>query len=212
MARRRNSKGQFVKSTRRRAASRPRRKVTGRARRRVAVAVANPRRRTYRRRRAAVARPRRRSYRRNPAIFSRNRILGMSIKEIAYTGIGFIAPPAIEGFVSAYLPTQITNTALGRYAVKGGIVAGVSMIGGKVVNRDAGKFMAIGGVTYIVANLLLDYVPQLFSGFGSQPYLGKSPMRAYMNPGRTMGRYLNASPPSNGGGATADRLNPASRF
>jgi hypothetical protein len=132
----------------------------------------------------------------------------MSLREIAYVGVGFIAPSAVEGFVSQWIPAQITGNAIGRYAVKAVIVGGVSMIGGKFISREAGRYMAIGGVTYIVANLLIDYVPQLFSGFG-----------AYMNPGRVLprmgsqpllGRYVGnmSIPPM----STADRLDPRGRF
>jgi hypothetical protein len=115
---------------------------------------------------------RRRRSRRNPALFAGNRILGFTIQELAYAGLGFIAPPAVEGFVKGMLPAQLTDNPIGRYAVKAGTVAGLSFVGQKVLGREAAKYLAIGGVTYIIANLVVDYAPQLFSGFG------------YMNPGR----------------------------
>lgn len=207
--RRRDSKGRFISS---------RRRVARRRRRRNPVALANPRR-TYRRRRrtyrrnaylANAPRRRRRTYRRNPALFGRNRILGMSMTEIAYTGLGFIAPPAVEGFISGMLPAQLTGNVLGRYAVKTGIVAGVSFAGRQFIGREAGKFMAIGGVTYLVANLIVDYMPQLFAGFSG-----------YMTPGRTLGmrsqpglgRYIRDLPVSHSSGGTIpERLDSRARF
>ena len=213
---RRDSKGRFVSNRRKVSRHRRRRSfrrnpVAAAPRRRVArrrsyrrnpylaAAAANPRRRRY---------TRRRHYRRNPAIFSGNRILGMSIREIAFAGVGFIAPPAIEGFVSAYIPTSITSTAIGRYAVKGAIVAGVSMVGGKFISRDAGKMMAIGGVTYLVANLLVDYVPQIFAGFQGYPNPGRVLPRMGSQP--MLGKYMgNMNVPAM---RTADRLDPRGRF
>jgi hypothetical protein len=112
--------------------------------------------------------------------------MGIRFTDIAYAGAGFIAPPAINGFLAPMLPTALTDNALGRYAVKGGIVFGLSWAGSKFISREAGKYLAIGGVTFLVANLIIDYVPQLFSGFSG-----------YMNPGptfKTLPRRMRGGP------------------
>jgi hypothetical protein len=141
----------------------------------------NPRRRTRRnpirrraRRNAYFVNPRRRRARRNPALFSGNRILGFTFQEILYTGAGFIAPPVIEGFLLQYLPATLVTNKIGKYAIKAGAVAALSFAGGKFLGREAGKYIAIGGMTYLVATLVIDFAPQLFSGFSG-----------YMNPGAT---------------------------
>lgn len=164
---RRGARGRFIK-----AASNPRR-------RRRTYYAARPRRRSIRRN-AYFANPRRRygrrRARRNPPLFAGNRILGMSFNEILYAGGGFIAPPLIEGMLSNVLPDALKTSQIGKYAVKGGIVAGLSMLGGKFLGREAGKYIAIGGITYLVAQVIVDFAPQLFSGFGATSY----------NPGRVL--------------------------
>jgi hypothetical protein len=172
MAQARNKFGRFVKRHKK-AASNPRR-------RRRTMKLSNPIRRRARRayrKNPYFANPkrshRRRSYRRNPAIISGGGILGLSFKDIGFAGIGFIAPPMIEGLVRGMLPTSLTSNMFGKYAVKGGIVVGLSMLGGKFLGRDAGKFIAIGGTTYLVASILVDFVPSMFGGFSG-----------YMSPGR----------------------------
>lgn len=139
----------------------------------------------------------------------------MSFKDIGFAGLGFVAPPAIEGMIRGFLPAALTANPIGKYAVKGGIVAGLSLIGGKFLGREAGKYIAIGGMTYLVANLVVDYVPQLFGGFG-----------AYMNPGQVfrparVGSRMGGQPllgmyqgmgTSAANAGVPDRLNPAGRF
>jgi hypothetical protein len=87
----------------------------------------------------------------------------------------------VEGFIKGMLPAGIVDTPIGKYALKAGTVAGLSFIGQKMLGREAGKYLAIGGVTYLIGTLIADYAPQLFSGFG------------YMNPGRTF-RPMGAQP------------------
>ncbi len=170
--RRRDAHGRFVK---RNAAPR---------RRRLAV-MANPRRRTRRTRRAAPRRnayfmnPRRRrasrrTYRRNPPMFGRGQVLGMNLKDVGFAGIGFLAPPMVEGFAKSFLPTALTDNKIGKYAVKIGIVAGLSYAASKFVSREAGKYIGIGGAVYVLANMVVEFVPALFSGGFS----------GYMNPGQ----------------------------
>ncbi len=184
---RRGAKGRFVKSN----ASRPRRRTHTRRRR--TMYLANPRRgrRTVRRNfyaNAPLRRSRRHARRNPPALFGGNRILGLSMNELLFAGVGFVAPPAIEGFAKGFLPASITSTPLGRYALKAGTVAVLSLGASKFIGREAGKYVAIGGATYIIASLVIDFMPTLFTGFGS-----------YMNPGQTfqpMGarRALGAQP------------------
>lgn len=176
MARKRNARGRFVKSNpvRRHRRSPARRKRA--TPRRNAYFMNAPKR--HRRRAVRMNPPGRhhRRIRRNPPLFGGNRILGMSVNEILYAGAGFIAPPFLEGLIKPYLPATFISSDIGKYALKAGVVAGVSFAGSKFLGREAGKYLAIGGITYIVANLLTQYVPQLVSGVT---------FSGYMNPGTT---------------------------
>ncbi len=178
---RRGARGRFV------ASGTFQRNRTARRRRRSYASPVRRRRRTYRRN-AYFMNPRRRrsrrSYRRNPAFISSGGLMGIRFTDIAYAGLGFVAPPAINGFISGMLPAALTGNPLGRYAVKGGIVFGLSWAGSKFISREAGKYIAIGGITYIVANLIIDFVPQLFSGFSG--YMSPGPAFRTL-PRRTMG-------------------------
>lgn len=183
-AMKRNSKGRFVKV----AVNPPRRR-----RRTQRTAAAAPRRNAY------FANPRRkrsvRRYRRNPPLFGGNKIMGLGLNEVLYAGAGFVAPPLIEGALSNFIPSTITANPIGKYIVKAGIVAGTSFLGGKFLGREAGKMLAIGGATFIAASLIVDYAPQIFSGFGATSYVpgkvftpslrGQSMLGAYMGAGNT---------------------------
>lgn len=203
---RRGAHGRFVKTN----AAKPRRR---RARRR--VFMANPkRRRTVRRNFYANAPRRRRHARRNPpAFFSGNKILGLSMNEMLYAGIGFVAPPAIEGFAKGFLPTSITGSKLGKYALKAGTVALLSIAGSKFINREAGKYIAIGGATYLLANVVVDFLPSLFGGFGAYPSAG--PTFNPMAKRRTLGAQPNMGMYHGIGTNPAklpERVNPNARF
>lgn len=172
---RRGAGGRFLKASHSRPQKRRTIKMSG--------YLANPQRRHTSRRGAAPRknayfgnprRSRRRIARRNPPMFGGNRIMGLSVNELLYTGVGFIVPPAVEGFAKGFLPATLTSTPLGRYGLKVGTVALLSMAGNKFLGREAGKYIAIGGATYIIANLVIDFMPTLFSGFAG-----------YMNPGQT---------------------------
>lgn len=208
MARRRDSKGRFVKTRKRRAKRNPPR----RTRRRV-YARSNTPNPPRRRRRSTRRRTTRRTYRRRNPVMTRRAgklFMGMSLNEILFTGAGFVAPPIIEGFVKPWLPAALTTNAFGKYAVKAGSVVIVSWAGGQFMGRQARKYLGIGGVTYLVASLIVDYAPQIFSGFG-----------AYLNPGTVtpparllrgqanLGKYTTMG---NANYRTPDRLNSSYRF
>ena len=159
--------------------------------------------------------------RRNPPLFmSGGKLFGLNLVDFAYAGGGFIAPPMIEGFALPYLPAMM-QTGMGRYALKAGVVAGLSFAANKFISQEAGKMVAIGGAVYILANAVVDVMPTLFAGFSGP--------RGFMNPGSRnrflprgpatmrgqpfIGRYgsyaSNLNPATN---ATVDRMNPENRF
>lgn len=212
MSLRRNRKGQFLPKSkaavsnprRRRAYSAPKSRVYKRRSPRRNVYFGNPRR-SYRK------------ARRNPISLKGGKIfMGMSINDILYAGAGFIAPPAVEGVVKGFLPVSITGNAFGKWAIKAASVAGVSFLGSKFLGREAGKMLAIGGATYLLAAAVVEFIPTLFSGFsgyapggkvvsqGPRPVLAGQPY---------LGRYIGAG----GSGAMSlanvpARVDPAARF
>lgn len=145
---------------------------------------ANPaRRRVYRRRSAPVARrrTRRRTYRRNPVLarpsmtrrrrYQRNpKILGLelpSLKDFLFTGIGFAAAPGVEGFVSSYLPTDITANTAGRWAVKLGTVGATAWAVRQFVGRTEGNRVLLGGAIYLMVSAIKEFAPGMVPGLGA---------------------------------------------
>jgi hypothetical protein len=177
-------------------------------------ATPNPRRSYRRRRRSYRANPPRRRrryygrrrYRRNPPVG----IFGItfpSAQTIVTTTAGFLAPPFIEGFAMRFLPTQLTSNVLGKYLVKTASVALVVMGVRQFVGRDAGRYAMLGGVTYLGASLVSDFLPQLTAratlapvgaGYYSPGSLGAQPLL-----GEYFGAYADSVP---------ERLRPQTRF
>ncbi|MCK9570732.1 hypothetical protein M0R72_17415 [Candidatus Pacearchaeota archaeon] len=210
----RNAAGRFVKRSR--AASKPRR-----ARRRSNVFAMNPprraRRRSYARR--SPARTVRR-YRRNPPSFLGGGLFGVPFTDFLYAGAGFVAVPGLESIINNSLPVSFTSTPAGKYAVKAGLALGLGFAASKLISREAGKAVVIGGGLYVIANAVVDFMPQIFGGFSG--YL-PGRMRGQMGPGpvavrgmqgqRMLGRYTRGAV----GGAMSqsavpERLSLAARF
>lgn len=153
-----------------------RRKSTGRknsprrkARRNYPAAglVFNPRHRKHRRasnpprrrHRLTMRNPHhRRRARRNPAI------LGVALPPLAMiawgTG-GFIATPMVERFVNSFLPTSVTGSTLGRYAVKIASALGLTYLTKMVLGNKEAFPVAMGGSLYVVVSAVNEFAPQL---------------------------------------------------
>lgn len=107
--------------------------------------------------------------------------MGIKFTDIAYAGAGFLGTPLIEGFIngSGIIPVSMRTSKLTSYAIKAATVFGLSWAGSKFISREAGKYIAIGGITWIVANLAIDFIPQVFSGASM----------GYMSPGANVGAF-----------------------
>ena len=216
--RKRNSKGRFVKNVRRaRAVSAPRRRSHSRRRgskRAVRVTgvksavLYNPRRKRHYRKNSPG---RRRHYRRNPVSLAGIFSMG-TLKLAGLTGAGFLGTPLIAGFIMGYIPiTDPTTRKWVNYGVDGVAAWGLSFGTEKVLGREAGRAVLIGGLAYVAVSLMRDFLPGIlpgtapatlsaypgrnFPGMRSQPLLGK-----YSGMGSSVTQR------------TADRLNPANRF
>jgi hypothetical protein len=120
----------------------------------MAGVVANPRVHYIRARRVSH----RRRGRRNPAI------LGVELPplgQVLYAGAGFIATPMIEGFVNKYLPTEVTSSVIGRYAVKIASVIGLSFLAKKAIGVSEARMVAIGGGAYVLTSAVNEFMPSL---------------------------------------------------
>jgi hypothetical protein len=141
----------------------------------MAGVVVNPRRR--KRGRRHVSR-RKRSMRRNPAV------LGVSIpplNKVIFAGVGFIAPPMVEGFLSQFLPATLTGNVLGRYATRILSVIGLSWATRQFVGREEGNMVAIGGSVYVLSTAIQEFAPGIIPGLGM--YVApRSSLRAYVPP------------------------------
>lgn len=144
--------------------------------------VFNPRRRRHRRnpgtRRGAMRRrgyfaknPRhhRRHARRNPAI------LGVALPPlnmIAWGAGGFIATPMVERFVNSFLPTSVTSSTLGRYAVKIASALGLTYLTKMVLGNKEAFPVAMGGSLYVVVSAVNEFAPQLTGAPSMSAYRG----------------------------------------
>src|SRR5262249_6875524 len=127
---------------------------SNRRRRRNPMAMVNRRRRHHHRR--SYRRHRRNSpwglltnrrRRRNPRRSSGGRsFFGLPpLQSVLFVGAGFVAVPAFETFLNTWLPTSITSTTLGKYAVRIGLVLGITALGRALMGKDRAKLVAIGG-------------------------------------------------------------------
>lgn len=124
--------------------------------------VVNPRRKHSRKRRSVSAVHRRRrshSYSRNPKIF------GISLppmEKVLFAGIGFVAPPMVEGLVAGFIPASIQSSTIGKYAVRIGVVAAIGYAIGRFLGREKGNMALIGGGIYIATTAAMEFVPSIF--------------------------------------------------
>lgn len=155
----------YVRSFRRtkvRNAPRRRRRV---ARRRkanpwpMAGLVANPRRRR-RRNPHLKRRSRRHHYSRNPKILG----IDLPVQDVVFAGVGFIAPATVEGLLASYIPSSLTGSNLGQYAIKIASVLGISFAIRKFVGVRQGNMALIGGGVYVLSVAAAQYMPSLLSG------------------------------------------------
>lgn len=187
-------KGKSKMAARKRRTTRRVRRTSRRRSRRnpypVAGIALNPRRRrraksTHRRRtRRSVVRlnPRRR-YRRNPVSRRGINILGISLpplQSVIFAGVGFIAPPVVEGFLSQWLPAEIQTSTIGKYAIKIGSVLALSFGVKQLLGNEQAKMVAIGGGAYILHSAINDFAPGILpAGIGA--YVQPNSLGAYVN-------------------------------
>jgi len=187
----------FRKGAKRRAAPARKRRVRRTKARRnpyplAGAVLANPRRRS--RRSVSVARrrhSRRSGYSRNP------RIMGIElppISKVLFAGIGFVAPPMIEGMVSGFVPASIQATTIGKYAVRVGVVAALAYGIRRFIGRDQGNMALIGGGVYIATTAAMEFMPGIFgSHVPTIPAITPPSLSGYVQPNRQLRAYVPAN-------------------
>ncbi len=206
MARRKSGRAHMAwvrsfKKGRKRAAPRKRRRTY----RRNPVA-ANPSRPAKRRYYARHRRARRRGYRRNPAI------MGFTLpplQSVAYAAAGFVGTPMLEGFLSRFIPVEVTANTLGKYAVRIGSVLGLTYLAKTVLGRSQAQMVGIGGGAYVLVSAIREFAPTMIPG-----------MSAYVTGGPSLSGYVNtrglsgmgASPFGNGGAGIRPKSYHPARF
>lgn len=194
MARRKTSKARmaYVRSFRKGAKRAPRRKAR-RARKSnpwpvAGMVVANPRRKRRTRRSVAVSRRRRSSYSRNP------RILGIELpplNKVLFAGIGFVAPPMVEGMIAGFLPAEIQTSTIGKYAVRIASVLALAFGVRRFVGKSEGDMVLIGGGVYVASTAAVEFLPNVFGAGGSIPV--PSGVSSYVPAARSLAAYVPAT-------------------
>jgi len=116
------------------------------------------------------------------------------LQSVLFVGAGFVAVPAFETFLNTWLPTSITSTTLGKYAVRIGLVLGITALGRALMGKDRAKLVAIGGGAYVLVSAVKEFAPGVIPGLSA--YVPPPGMGAYVMGGPT--RQLRAFAPSVG--------------
>lgn len=150
----------------------------------VAGMVVNPRRKRRHTRRKSVMRhnPRRRSARRNPAFLG---IALPPLQGVLFAGVGFIAPPMVEGFISQFLPVSMQTNTIGKYAIRIAAVLGLSVAVKKLIGASEGNMVAIGGGAYVLTTAVSEFAPGVIPGLG-----------AYSASNGGLGQYVTSGQPT----------------
>lgn len=132
------------------------------------------------------------------------------IEPIAGAFAGLSVPPLLNYLVKGYLPTSLTSSKLGMYAIKAAEIIVPSWLVKKYVSRNVGNTMLIVGIGKLLYDVAQDVAPQVFglSGMGFQPMLGVYPGQRRGLPAARQVPMMTT--PMNSG--VPDRLDANSRF
>ena len=134
-----------------------------------------------------VANRRRRRYRRNPGGGAGTSIMGFRLpplQSVLYTGGGLIGAPIVEGFLTRYMPVELSSNVVGKYAVRIASVLGLSWIAKAVLGREAARMVGIGGGAYVVIQAVREFAPGVIPGMAAYATMGSyAPMGRLMASG-----------------------------
>lgn len=129
-----------------------------------------------------VVNPRRRRYRRNPVLAG---VQIPSLQPVLYAGAGFAGTVALENVLTAgdtpLIPTTITGTSLGKYAVRIGCAIATSFLAKMALGSEKAKMVGLGGGVYVLTSAVREFMPGTIPGMSG--YTGLAGMRAYRQMG-----------------------------
>lgn len=172
------------------ARTRKRRRVTHRRRRNYGTKVGRSwssystrrRRRNPGRRRRSV-RVHRRHYRRNPGMLSGT----------AGRVVGVLGGVAVTRLLTGFLPAQLQTGILGYFGIGAVAVLQGKMIGKFTKSPALGTDMLVGGLAYLGAKILNDFLPSLggYVGISGMGMIGPSSFYTpQVNAGNSMGQFV----------------------
>lgn len=156
--------------------------------------MVNPRGGKRRRQRIVLENRRHRRYRRNPKVFGFEL---PPLMTVAYVGGGYAGTVAIEHFLTVgttnsdgttsapIIPTSITGNTAGKYAVRVGLVIGLTYLAKMMLGKEKAKYVGIGGGTYVLVSAVKEFFPSVVPGLSAyrMPQMGAyRSMSAYRTP------------------------------
>lgn len=145
--------------------------------------VVNPRRR--RRKASPARRARRRSFQRNP------KLLGISLpplNKVLFAGVGFVAPPMLEGLLSQFIPAELQSSVVGKYAIRIASVLGLTYLVRRFVGKSEGDMALIGGGVYVASTAAMEFAPSIFGAHPPVlPTVNPSGVSGYISGGALAG-------------------------
>lgn len=132
------------------------------------------------------------------------------VEPIAGAFAGLVIPPTLQHFVTPYLPTAITSSKIGQYAVAAANVILPAWLIKRYLSRNIGNTMMVVGIGNLLYSIAKEFMPNVFglSGYvGYQPMLGVYQQRRGLPAARQvpmMTTAMNSGIPS--------RLDPSRRF
>jgi hypothetical protein len=95
---------------------------------------------------------------------------------VVYAGAGFVAPPAVEGFISGLLPLEFSASTIGKFAIRFGTVIGGTWLVKRFVGANPALYFGIGGGMYLLTSAIREFAPDAsrYLGLGAYTVAGQT--------------------------------------
>jgi hypothetical protein len=109
------------------------------------------------------------------------------INKVLFAGVGFVAPPMVEGLIADFLPAEFSATlqgsTIGKYALRIAAVLAVSFGVKKFIGKSEGDMALIGGGVYVASTAAMEFLPGVFGSHA--PALPAATVKGYVAVPRT---------------------------